>query len=202
MRPLRRSKGLPALALVASLSACLIRPQPDLPTLPRVQLRTDAGDIVIEVDTLRAGVSARNFLRYVDGGFYSGGQFQRRVAQSNEPNVTVPIEIIQASIDSSRMSQGFGTIPLETTNQTGIHHGAGCVSFAREASSAATSDFFICVSDQPELDYGGKGNADGQGYAAFGRVVQGMEVVRKIHRSPTQGQRLTPTIRIVEAKRL
>jgi peptidyl-prolyl cis-trans isomerase A (cyclophilin A) len=184
------------------LSACHLRSHSEQPALPRVELRTDAGDIVLEVDTLRAKISALNFLRYVDSGLYNGGQFHRAVTAQNQPGAQFPIEIIQASIDSSRSGQSFGTIPLETTNQTGLHHFSGCLSFARAAQGQASSDFFICVSDQPDLDFGGRWNPDGQGFAAFGKVLQGMDVVRRIHRSPTDGQRLNPTVRILQARRL
>ena len=69
---------------------------------------------------------------------------------------------------------------------------------ARDGPDTATSDFFICIGDQPELDYGGHRNPDGQGFGAFGRVVQGMEVVRQIQTARAQGQRLTPPIAILD----
>jgi peptidyl-prolyl cis-trans isomerase A (cyclophilin A) len=173
-----------------------------MPTLPRVQLRTEAGDILLEVDTLHARVTAHHFLRLVDAGLFSGGQFHRTVTAQNERNAPLPVEIIQASMDSTRVNQGFGTIPLETTNQTGLHHVLGCLSFARDAQGRAASDFFICVTDQPDLDFGGRWHPDGQGFAAFGRVLQGMDVVRRIHRAPAEGQRLTPAVKILDAVRM
>jgi peptidyl-prolyl cis-trans isomerase A (cyclophilin A) len=80
-------------------------------------------------------------------------------------------------------------IQQETTAQTGLKHLDGTISMARLEPGSATSEFFICVGDQPELDFGGKRYADGQGFAAFGRVTQGMEVVRAIQALPSGGDR-------------
>ena len=73
---------------------------------------------------------------------------------------------------------------------------------ARDGPDTATSDFFICVTDQPSLDFGGQRNPDGQGFAAFGRVLKGMNVVRRIQLSRAHGQRLAPPVRIVSIRRL
>jgi peptidyl-prolyl cis-trans isomerase A (cyclophilin A) len=152
----------------------------------------------------RAPVNAANFLKYVDGGFYNGGVFHRTVTlkPDNQPQNTVKIEVIQAGINPDRKKEELPAIPLERTAKTGLAHKDGTVSMARLGPDTATSDFFICIGDQPELDFGGKRNPDGQGFAAFGRVVRGMDLVRKIHQSPSEGQRLTPPVRILSAKRL
>ena len=170
--------------------------------LPRVLIRTDRGDIVVEVDTARAPVTAANFLRYVDGGFYEGGRFHRTVRLSNQPGQPVKIEVVQAGVNPSRESGGFPPIALERTSVTGLRHLDGTVSMARDGPDTATSDFFICIGDQPSLDQGGRRNPDGQGFAAFGRVVKGMEMVRAIQGSPADGQHLTPPIPIRSARRL
>jgi peptidyl-prolyl cis-trans isomerase A (cyclophilin A) len=169
---------------------------------PRVLIRTQRGDIEVEVDTARAPVTAANFLRYVDGGFYAGGRFHRTVRLSNQPGQPVKIEVIQAGINPSRESEGFPPIALERTGLTGLRHLDGVVSMARDGPDTATSDFFICIGDQPSLDQGGRRNPDGQGFAAFGRVVKGMEVVRAIQGHPADGQHLTPPIAIRSAQRL
>ena len=83
----------------------------------------------------------------------------------------------------------------------GIKHIDGAISMARDGPDTATGDFFICVGAQRELDFGGKRNPDGQGFAAFGRVVKGMEVVRKINACPAKEQTLTPGVRIREVRR-
>jgi peptidyl-prolyl cis-trans isomerase A (cyclophilin A) len=167
----------------------------------RVLVQTEMGNIELEVDAARAPSTATNFLKYVDGGFYDGGQFHRTVTLDNQPADAVRIEVIQASINRERAKEEFPRIPLERTNQTGLAHKDGTVSMARGSADTATSSFFICVGDQPELDFGGKRNADGQGFAAFGRVVKGMDVVRKIQRAPAEQQTLTPPIRIIKVSR-
>ena len=165
-------------------------------SLPHVVIRTTMGDIEVEVDSAHAPVTAANFLRYVDLGFYSNfGRFHRTVRADNQAGSTVKIAVIQAGLEPYR-AQTFPPIPLERTNLTGLRHVDGTISMARDGPGSATSDFFICVGDQPALDYGGKRNPDGQGFAAFGRVVRGMGVVNKIHDAPARDQTLTPVIRI------
>ena len=93
-------------------------------------------------------------------------------------------------------------LPLERTRDTGLRHLDGTLSMARAGPDTATSDFFICIGDQPELDFGGKRNPDGQGFAAFGRVTKGMDVVRRIQQAPAEGQTLTPPVSILNIERL
>ena len=95
----------------------------------------------------------------------------------------------------------FPPIALERTSAIGLLHRDGTLSMARNEPDTATSDFFICIGDQPSLDFGGKRNPDGQGFAAFGRVVKGMDVVRKIQAAPAQEQTLTPPVRILKISR-
>lgn len=166
-----------------------------------VLLRTEAGDIELEVDTVRAPITAANFLRYVDRGFYDGGSFYRTVTPQNQPRNKVKIEVIQGG-NQPRETQDFPPIALEPTNRTGLKHVDGAISMARDGPDTATSEFFICVGAQPALDYGGGRHPDGQGFAAFGRVVKGMDVVRKIQASPADGQSLTPPIKILSATRV
>ncbi len=163
--------------------------------LPQVVIRTSVGEIIMEVDTVRAPVTSANFLRYVDGGFYQSGRFHRTVRLDNQPENAVKIEVIQGGVTPGGAA-AFPPIPLERTNVTGLRHRDGVVSMARGGPDTATSDFFICIGDQPELDFGGKRNADGQGFAAFGRVLRGMDIVRRIQAAPAQGQTLQPSITI------
>jgi peptidyl-prolyl cis-trans isomerase A (cyclophilin A) len=169
--------------------------------LPRVAFRTDLGDFVVEVDEGRAPASARNFLRYVDAGRYRGGAFHRTVNTSpdNQPGKAVKIDVVQAG---AAPGKDFPPVALERTRDTGLTHVDGAVSMARDGPDTATSDFFVCVGPQPELDHGGRRNPDGQGFAAFGRVVSGMDVIRRIHAAPARGQSLDPPVRILEAARL
>lgn len=189
------------LALVSLLLALAAAPQVSpAPGTARVLVQTTRGDIVLEIDTARAPMTAKNFLRYVDARLYDGARFHRTVRLTNQPDKDVRIEVIQGGPPAAR--KGFPAIPLERTSVTGLRHVDGTVSMARDGPDTATSDFFICVGDQPSLDYGGRRNADGQGFAAFGRVLKGMPVVRRIHGAPADGQNLTPPIVIRSMRRL
>jgi len=165
-----------------------------------VVIETELGSIEAEIAGDRAPITAQNFLKYVDAGLYDGGSFHRTVKPGNQPDRDVKIEVIQAGRVPG--SAGFPPIPLERTSVTGLSHKDGTLSMARNGPDTASSDFSICIGDQPSLDFGGKRNPDGQGFAAFGRVVKGMDVVRKIQASPASGQRLTPPIRILKITRI
>jgi peptidyl-prolyl cis-trans isomerase A (cyclophilin A) len=162
---------------------------------------TDLGDITVAIDTEHAPQTAANFLRYVDAGAYDDGQFHRTVTMQNQPNNDVRIEVIQASVNSGRSEESFDPIQLERTSVTGLRHIDGAISMARGGPDTATSSFFFCIGNQPSLDFGGDRNPDGQGFAAFGHVVSGAEVIRQIQMQPADGQRLEPSIRIVSVAR-
>jgi peptidyl-prolyl cis-trans isomerase A (cyclophilin A) len=185
-------------ALFALLTVPVLFGQADL---PRVTIRTALGDIEVELEARRAPVTSANFVKYVDAGLYSGGYFHRTVRRDNQPDDRIKIEVIQAGMDPARAAQAFAPIPLERTTVTGLAHRNGTISMARGAPDTAQHEFFICIGDQPALDFGGKRNPDGQGFAAFGRVVRGMEVVLRIHQSPADKQTLAPPIRILRAER-
>lgn len=153
-----------------------------------VRLETALGVIDIAVDTKRAPV---RFHRTTHAGNYTP-------APPNRPL----LEVIQAGINPDMRGRGFPAIPLERTTVTGIRHVVGVVSMARGGPDSATSDFFICLNDQPSLDMGGLRFDDGQGAAAFGRVVSGLDVARAIQKQPFEAQRLTPPVAIVKASRL
>jgi peptidyl-prolyl cis-trans isomerase A (cyclophilin A) len=174
----------------------------DAQSLPHVLIRTSLGEIEIEVDSVHAPKTAANFLRYVDLGFYGEfGRFHRTVRPDNQKGEKIKIAVIQAGLEPYK-ARAYPPIPLETTKTTGLRHRDGTVSMARTAPNSATSDFFICIGDQPALDYGGKRNADGQGFAAFGRVVRGTGVVQKIQEAPAKGETLTPDIPFLSAARM
>jgi peptidyl-prolyl cis-trans isomerase A (cyclophilin A) len=176
----------------------------------RVRVQTTLGDIVLELDPVKAPGTTANFLKYVDGGHYDGGTFHRTVKMDNQPESTIKIEVIQAGVNPDKAKSGFPAIPLERTSVTGLKHVDGAVSMARGNPDSATSGWFICINDQPSLDFGGMRNPDGQGFAAFGKVVSGMDVVRKIQQAPssadrktnTEAQKLTPPIGIVKVSRV
>jgi peptidyl-prolyl cis-trans isomerase A (cyclophilin A) len=169
-------------------------------TLPRVVLETPLGDLTIEINTAAAPVTSANFLRYVEAGVYNGGQFHRTLTPFNQPDNTVRCGLIQGSV--RKCSETFPPIPLERTTVTGLRHLNGVISMARAKPDSATSQFFICIGDQPELDFGGRRNPDGQGFAAFGRVVDGWLVLKKIQMAPADGQKLDPYVPITLARRL
>jgi peptidyl-prolyl cis-trans isomerase A (cyclophilin A) len=169
---------------------------------PRVRIDTAAGSITVELDAEHAPLTTENFLRYVSDGFYSDGEFFRTVTAANQPNDTVRIAVIQGGADPATEVEAFDPVPLERTRDTGLRHLDGVVSMARSKPDSATHSFFICIGDQPELDFGGQRNPDGQGFGAFGRVVEGMDVVREIHAMPADGQSLDPPVRFREAVRV
>jgi peptidyl-prolyl cis-trans isomerase A (cyclophilin A) len=166
------------------------------PQHPRVLLSTDLGEIVVEVYPDRAPLTAANFLRYVRESRFRGACFYRTVTPDNQPDKAVKIEVIQGGLKDDPDSLALPPIPHETTAQTGLRHQDGTISMARNEPGTASSEIFICIGNQPELDFGGKRNPDGQGFAAFGRVVVGMDVVRAIQARPADGQSLTPEIKI------
>lgn len=171
-----------------------------------VRIETPLGNIDLAIDTKRAPVTSANFLKYVDAGLYNGGRFHRATRPDNytpTPPNRPAMELIQGGINLERRNDGFPAIPLERTSVTGIKHIAGVVSMARgNAADTATSDFFILLDDQPSLDHGGMRFDDGQGAAAFGRVVAGLDVVRKIQQQPVEKQVLTPLVTILKIARV
>ena len=166
----------------------------------RVLIQTELGAIEVLLEASRAPQTTANFLRYVDAGIYQDGHFHRTVTPANQPQSPVKIEVIQGG--AVREDRDFPPIPLERTRDTGLRHVDGAISMARGTPDSATSDFFICIGDQPELDFGGRRNPDGQGFAAFGRVVKGLDVVRKIQGRPAKEQSLKPAVKILSVKRL
>jgi len=184
------------------LAVALLLQSANTPSV-RVILDTDLGSITVEVDVARAPITAANFLKYVDDGFYDGGRFHRAVRPATERRTDVPIQVVQAGINPARRADAFPAIPLERTRATGLTHADGVISMARGGPDSARSDFFLCIGDQPDLDFGGRRNADGQGFAAFGRVVDGMDVVKRIQTAAVRPgtETLDPPITILKARR-
>ena len=171
-----------------------------------IVIETSAGVIEVDVDPVRAPVTTTNFLRYVDAKMYDNGRFHRAVRLDNQARKDVTIEVIQGgrSPEQARSQRGFGAIPLERTSVTTLTHVDGAISMARGTTAdSGSSDFFLCVGPQPALDFGGARAVDGQGFAAFGRVTRGMDVVRKIHSGATNDreQLVTPVTILRIARR-
>ncbi|MGA7306783.1 MAG: peptidylprolyl isomerase [Rhodothermales bacterium] len=164
-----------------------------------VRITTELGDIDLALFPQKAPITVANFLQYVKAGHYEGGSFFRTVRDDNQPDSPVKIDVIQAGVHPWMENFARDPIPLERTSETGIRHRDGTISMARGKPDTATSSFFICIGDQPELDFGGRRNPDGQGFAAFGQVVGGMDVVHRIHQTRAKGQAIMPPVRIVTA---
>lgn len=178
--PTRRQLLVGATLAVGSLAGAARAAEP---ALPRVAIDTALGRIVVELDTKRAPLSAADFLRYVDKGLYNGAGFYRSVRRDNDRGMPT-IEVIQGGLlDDSR---ALPPVAHEPTGRSGLRHLDGTLSVARSApGTGGGAAFFICIGDQPGLDEGALRNPDGLGFAAFGRVVSGMDVVRRIHAAPT-----------------
>lgn len=168
----------------------------DRPATEKVLMKTEMGDITLEIYPEKAPVTASNFLALVDQGVYTNAIFYRVVRMDNQPQNKVKIEVIQGGLFNDSIINRFTPIKHESTGQTGILHTDGVFSMARMEPGTASTEFFICVGNQPSLDYGGDRNPDGEGFAAFGRVSEGMDVVRKIQALPDSGQYLPDKVLI------
>ena len=182
--------GLLAGALCALASGC----SDDSPV---VVIRTSLGDVEVEIYQEAAPLTAGNFLKYVREKRFEGAIFYRTVTMDNQPDNDIKIEVIQGGLGEDPLGLGLPAIEHETTEQTGLKHLDGTISMARAEPGTASSEMFICIGDQPELDFGGRRNPDGRGFAAFGRVIRGMDVVLKIQAQPADGQMLDPEIAIL-----
>ncbi|MFZ1805762.1 MAG: peptidylprolyl isomerase [Cyclobacteriaceae bacterium] len=157
-------------------------------------IETEIGDIVFKTYPKKSPIAVKNFEKYEQKGDFEGASFYRVVRMDNQPNDSIRIEVIQGNFTASENSEG--PIPHVTNDKTGIKHKDGAVSMARGKPGTASVAFFICINDQPDLDFGGKRNPDGQGFDAFGMVVSGMDIVRKIQSGETEQQTLKSPINI------
>ena len=155
---------------------------------------TEMGEIKVELYPERAPVTVDNFLAYVESGAYTGSSFFRVCTPENEAERKIQIEVIQGG--DVPEDQLRPAIPLETTKMTGLKHLNGTLAMARLEANSAQSNFFICIGDQPELDFGGLRHPDGQGFAAFGQVLSGMDIVRAIQKQKEVNQYLVDSVRI------
>ena len=192
--------------LLISFAAC----EPTKTDNPLVTLETEMGNIVIEVMVDKAPLSGGDFsvLRR-DRAFMKAKAFTGSCAAHDNDNGSPMIDVIQGGV----IAEGMGLEPVahETTDSTGIKHSDGTISLARgDVGTGSAAYFFITVGEQPSLDFGGTRNRDGQGFAAFGRVVEGMDVVSKIHNLDPElfessegymaGQILKEPVRIIGAR--
>ena len=175
------------------------------PVRPKVQIVTDHGSITMEIAADKAPITSHNFLRYVDGHGYDGGQFYRASRDIGAPKKGTIV---------GRPNDKFHPIPPiphESTTKNGLRHVTGAVSLGRFEPGTATSNFFICASDEPYLDAHPGAKGDNLGYAVFGQVVDGMAVVHKILSLRTdgatqfkaqRGQWLNPPVQILNMHRV
>lgn len=195
-RPVRKLALIPPLCL--SLACCAsVAPN------PRVTIATPEGDLVAAIHVDRAPISARAFLRNVDAGVYNDGRaaFYRVVRPDNQPHNKVKIEVLQGGVNRETGDTRVPRIPHESTASTGLTHRDGSLSLAREEPGTANSEFSICIGPQPELDFGGRRNPDGQGFAVFGQLIQGMDIVKRIQQLPDTGQYLDRPVPITSIRR-
>ncbi len=178
--------------------------KPKNTTTPHIEIETAKGTFEIELYPLQAPKTVAAFLSYVDSGYYENSHFYRVLNIDNQPSNAPKTELIQGGIWKSKnsLAQSLPGIAHETTQQTKILHTDGVISLARTEPGTATTEFFICIGKQPGLDYGGENIADKQGYATFGKVVKGMDIVRKIYRQNEEDQYFTPPVAIFSIKRL
>ncbi|KAI9430562.1 peptidyl-prolyl cis-trans isomerase cyclophilin type [Russula earlei] len=171
---------------------------------PHIEIQTKLGDIEIELYQDKAPKTVAAFLLYIDSGLYRNASFYRILNDENQPSNAPKSELVQGGIwkTNYKKSASLPGIPHETTKQTGILHKDGVISLARQALGTATTEFFICVGDQPGFDYGGANNADGQGYAAFGKVVKGMNIIKQLYDAPEYEQLFDPPVDIYNIIRL
>ena len=168
---------------------------------PLVLMETDLGLIRVELYPEKAPITVANFLRYVDENRYEDAHFYRAVHMGNQPNNDVKIQVIQGGLGFDNHPLELPPIIHETTAETGVRHKDGTISMARLEPGTASSEIFICINDQPELDFGGKRNPDGQGFAAFGKVISGMDVVKTIQLLPETKQMLDKVVKVNSIQR-
>ncbi len=170
---------------------------------PHLLINTQLGDIEIELFPEQAPKTVSAFLSFVDSGFYNNSSFYR-VLKTEELPTETNTGVIQGGIWQTNPQQKIllRGIEHETTKQTGISHQSGTISLARTTPGSANTEFFICIGDQTPLDFGRRGTEDGQGFAAFGKVFNGMDIVRKIQAQKSHGDKFDDKIEIYKIKRL
>lgn len=167
----------------------------------KVEMITSLGTIELEIYTDKAPITATYFMQNVDNNVFRNACFYRTVRMNNQPNSNLKIEVIQGGLYFDELVNQKPTIAHETTKETGILHTNGVISMARNNPGSASTEFFICIGNQPSLDFGGMRNPDGQGFAAFGKVTKGMDVVKQIQEQKDNGQMLVERIDILSIVR-
>ena len=165
-------------------------------------MTSEIGTMTIELLPNYAPITVKTFVRDIDEGRYNNFTFYRVVNMKNQNSDSVKIEVIKGGLGFNQHPDVLPPISHESTNKTDLKHLNGTISMARNEPGSANSEIFICINDQPELDYNGSRNSDGFGFAAFGMVKYGMDIVKKIQQSPSDGQMLNKPIRVKSIKRI
>lgn len=165
---------------------------------PHIEIQTSKGEIELELYPDQAPKTVQAFLAYIKRGYYKNSSFYRVLNDDNQPSNADKAELIQGGMYKSmfKVHDTLTGIPHESTAQTHLLHKKGTISLARTTPGTATSEFFICLSDQPGFDFGGENNPDKQGYAAFGKVIKGMDIVTRIYNQNEDNQSFDPPVPI------
>ena len=193
------------ISLLAAMATCLLAAcaSPGYKD-PHIIIETVAGDIELELYPAKAPKTVAAFLSYIDAGYYKNSNFYRVLTDDNQPSNAPKANLIQGGIWKTNYKQATALpgIVHEPTNKTGLLHTNGVISLARQDTGTATTEFFICIGEQPGFDFGGDNNPDKQGYAAFGKCVKGMDIVHRIYERPAYEQAFTPPVTIINIRRL
>ena len=174
-------------------------------TKPTIDIETYYGDIIVELYPDKAPKTVTAFLSFVDSGYFKNTSFYRVLKKEDQAMNVAKTQLIQGGLWQSnyKKQQTIPGIPLETTKETGILHTYGVFSLARnEDPNSGNTEFFICMDDEPDYDYGGDASPDKKGYVTFGKVIEGMQYVRQIHNQPDTATTFVPPIKILNIKRL
>lgn len=166
---------------------------------PVVEFQTPKGRILVELDIENAPITANHFLKLVKEGYYDGASFYRSVRGANKDN-PVHITVVQGGVAHVGNKRKVERISHESTDITGLTHSNGVISMARNKPGSASTEFFFCMGENQELDFGGQRNPDGQGFAAFGKVIEGFKTLHDLWGAPAMGEDIDPQIRIHKIK--
>lgn len=192
-------------AVIALIFTCLLSAgcnQKKYP-YPHILIATELGDIEVELYLAKAPKTVAAFLSYIDSGFYTNSSFYRVVLLEGL-SASSNVGLVQGGAwqTTDKLHPAVPGIEHESTKQTGLSHTTGTISLARTKPGTASTEFFICIGDQSQFDYGSPGAGDTEGFAAFGKVFLGMDVVRKIQEQRKNGESFDQKIVIKKIERL
>lgn len=169
-----------------------------------IKIKTNYGNIYVELFPDKAPITANAFLNFVDSGYFKNTSFYRVMKKEDQAMNVFKIDLIQGGLwqtDNKRQLSIPG-IEHESTKKTGLLHKRGSFSLARAELGTASTEFFICLEDEPVYDYGGGASPEGEGFAVFGKVVKGLQVARKIHENPDNNTIFKRPIKIINIVRV